>query len=205
MNNTFDAIPGKTLKVKITLLEEVLGMSPTDTDIYDAFIAKNAPDAPTREQEIERIGVEAMQEKGKTIFPKDNGVPFFYDYQIKGFFKDTVGMLRRAPGSACSKVKAYKKEIDGLLFIQERHVLIDVAGEIGCCQRPLRSDGPNGSIVALASSETVPAGSTIVFTLKLLRDDMEKWVCECLDYGALRGLGQWRNSGKGRFTWEEIA
>ena len=30
-------------------------------------------------------------------------------------------------------------------------------------------------------------------------------VCrEWLDYGRVRGIGQWRNSGKGRFTWEEI-
>ena len=27
---------------------------------------------------------------------------------------------------------------------------------------------------------------------------------ELLDYGAMRGIGQWRNSGKGRFVWEEI-
>ena len=25
---------------------------------------------------------------------------------------------------------------------------------------------------------------------------------EWLDYGALRGIGQWRNSGKGRYTYE---
>ena len=196
---------GTDMKVKITLTEEMLGMSPADADIYNAFIAKNAPDAPSREEEIEHIGVEAMQEKGKTIFPKTNdGMPFLYDYQIKGFFKDTVGMLRRAPGSACSAVKAYKKEIDGLLFILERRVPIEVNGEIGDCQRPLRSDGPNGSIVALTNSETVPEGSSITFTVRMLRADMKKWVCECLDYGVLRGLGQWRNSGKGRFTWEEI-
>lgn len=30
-------------------------------------------------------------------------------------------------------------------------------------------------------------------------------VREWLDYGALRGLFQWRNSGKGRFEWEEVA
>ncbi len=195
----------KELMFKITLKEEMLGMSPSDTDIYNAFIASNAPDAPSREEEIERIGIEAVQEKGKTIFPKlDDGTPFLYDYQIKGFFKDTVGMLRRVPGTACSKVKAYKKEIDGLLFVTERRLPIEVNGEIGDCQRPLRSDGPNGSIVALANSETVPAGSTVTVTLKLLRDDMEKWVRECLDYGELRGLGQWRNSGKGRFSYEEI-
>lgn len=27
---------------------------------------------------------------------------------------------------------------------------------------------------------------------------------ERLDYGELRGIGQWRNSGKGRFTYEEL-
>ena len=195
----------KEIKIRIELTEEMLGMSPCDAEIYDTFIASNAPDAPSREEEIEQFGVQAVREKGKTIYPRmEDGTPFFWDYQIKGFFKDTVGMLRRVPGTACSKVKAYKKEIDGLLFIKERRVAIDCAGEIGNCQRPLRSDGPNGSIVALASSETIPAGSTITFTIIIMRDDMRAWVEECLDYGALRGLGQWRNSGKGRFTWSEV-
>ena len=199
-----DSIPGSNMKIKITLIEEMLGMSPADADIYNSFIAKNAPDAPTREEEIEQLGVQAVQEKGKTIFPKMDGVPFLYDYQIKGFFKDTVGMLRRSPGTKCSGIKAYKKEIDGLLFVMERKIPIELSGEISDCQRPLRSDGPNGSIVALANSEAIPEGSSITFTLRLLRADMKKWVEECLDYGVLRGLGQWRNSGKGRFIWEEI-
>lgn len=195
----------KELKIKIELTEEMLGMSPTDPEIYDTFIASNAPDAPTREQEIEALGVEEVQRKGMTIFPKmDDGAPFLWDYQIKGFFKDTVGMLRRVPGTACAKVKAYKKEIDGLLFVKERKVPIELSDEMGTCQRPLRSDGPNGSIVALANSETVPVGSTITCTILLMRDDIEAWVRECLDYGVLRGLGQWRNSGKGRFVWCEV-
>lgn len=195
----------KNMKIKITLTEEMLGMSPANPEIYNEFIASNAPDAPTREEEIESIGVEAVQEKGTTIFPRtEDHIPFLWDYQIKGFFKDTVGMLRRVPGSECSKVKAFKKEIDGLLFVVERKIPIALNGDIGLCQRPLRTDSPTGSRTALASSETVPAGSTIELTLVLMRDDMAKWVTECLDYGILRGLGQWRNSGKGRFTWVEV-
>ena len=61
-----------------------------------------------------------------------------------------------------------------------------------------------GERVALASSESIPAGATMEFTIQLLMDEHEKAVREWLDYGALRGIGQWRNSGKGRFLWEEI-
>lgn len=32
----------------------------------------------------------------------------------------------------------------------------------------------------------------------------EEAVLEWLDYGKLRGLGQWRNSGKGRFEYEVV-
>ena len=32
----------------------------------------------------------------------------------------------------------------------------------------------------------------------------EKAVREWLDYGKFSGIGQWRNSGHGRFTWEEL-
>lgn len=60
------------------------------------------------------------------------------------------------------------------------------------------------ALAALAHSETVPAGATVEFTIVILKDDMETAVREWLDYGRLRGIGQWRNSGKGRFEWEEI-
>lgn len=29
-------------------------------------------------------------------------------------------------------------------------------------------------------------------------------VREALDYARLKGIGQWRNSGRGRATWEEV-
>lgn len=195
----------KELKIRIELTEEMLGMCASDPEIHDTYIASRAPDAMSREEEIELLGVETVQRMGKTIFPRmDDGTPFLWNYQLKGFFKDVVGMLRRVPGTHCSKVKAYKKEIDGLLFIIERKVPIVFDGVVGSCQRPLRTDGPAGSYNALSNSETVPAGSTLTFTLLLMRDDMENWVRECLDYGKLRGLGQWRNSGKGCFTWSEV-
>lgn len=195
----------KEIKVKLTFLEEVLGTASADKEIHDKFIAANAPDAPSRKEEIEALGVEEVIEKSMTVFPRNaEGKPIFWDYQIKGFFKDACGMLRKIPNSASSKIKAYKKEIDGLIFVKEREIPIIFDGEIGSCQRPLRAQTAQGERVALANSETVPAGSTIEFTIQLMCDTHEKAVREWLDYGVFRGIGQWRNSGKGKFEWLEV-
>lgn len=194
----------KEMKVKLTLLEPMLGMTASDPKITETYIASKAPDAKKMEEEIEAIGVDGVVEQGKTVFPRDEqGRPFLWDYQIKGFFKDTCGALRRAKGSKSEKIKAFKKEIDGLLFPEPRKIIINVAGEIGDCQRPLRASTPQGDRVALANSEEIPAGSTLEFTIVMLADYREV-IREWLDYGRYRGLGQWRNSGKGRFTWEEM-
>lgn len=195
----------KEIKVKLTFLEEVLGTASADKEIHGKFIASKAPDAPSMEEEIEALGVEEVTEKSMTVFPRNaEGKPIFWDYQIKGFFKDACGMLRKVPNSASSKIKAYKKEIDGLIFVKEREIPIIFDGEIGSCQRPLRAQTAHGERVALANSETVPAGSTIEFTIQLMCDTHEKAVREWLDYGVYRGIGQWRNSGKGKYEWEEL-
>ena len=97
----------KEIKVKLTFLEEVLGTASADKEIHDKFIAANAPDAPSRKEEIEALGVEEVIEKSMTVFPRNaEGKPIFWDYQIKGFFKDACGMLRKVPNSASSKIKA---------------------------------------------------------------------------------------------------
>lgn len=195
----------KEMRVRVTLLEELLGTASNNKDIHAEFIASKAPDAKSREEEIESIGVDAEVEKSMTVFPKDeNGRPFYYDYQWKGAFKDAAGMLRKVPKTKSSGLKAYKKEIDGLIFINERKIPINFDGEIGNCQRPLRAQTAQGERISLANSETIPAGATMEFTIKCLVDSDMEIVKEWLDYGKLRGLGQWRNSGKGRFDWEEI-
>lgn len=195
----------KDLKVKLTFLEEVLGTSSNNPEIHSDFIASKAPDAKSREEEIEAIGVVEVVEKSMTIFPKlDDGTPFVWDYQVKGFFKDTCSALKKVSGTESSKIKAFKKEIDGLIFIDERKIPFKNYGAIGECQRPLRASTAQGERIALAHSETVQAGSEIEFTIRCLKDDLVKPVKEWLDYGKYRGLGQWRNSGKGKFAWSEI-
>ena len=194
------------IKVRITLTEGMLGTSSANEELHSEFIASKAPDAKKMEEEIAAIGLEAVEEKSKTIFPKDeNGFPFMWDYQIKGMMKDSCGMLRKVSGSESSKMKAYKKEIDGLIFVEPRRIPIQLSGAMKECQRPLRAQTMQGERVALATSEEVPAGSVIEFTIKYMVPSDAHAIREWLDYGEVRGLGQWRNSGKGRFTWEEIA
>ena len=195
----------KTLKVKLTFTEPILGTCPQNEDIYRDFIGSKAPDASTVDDEVAALGADAVLEKGKTVFPRlDDGTPFLYDYQIKGFLKDTVGGLRKVKGTQASKIKAYKKEIDKLIFPEPRCIPILFDGNITECQRPLRAQTMQGERVSLAISESIPAGATVEFTITMLSDEHEALVRECLDYGRFSGIGQWRNSGKGRFIWEEI-
>lgn len=195
----------KTLKVKLTFTEPILGTCPQNEDIYRDFIGSKAPDASTVDDEVAALGADAVVEKGKTVFPRlDDGTPFLYDYQIKGFLKDTVGGLRKVKGTQASKIKAYKKEIDKLIFPEPRCIPILFDGNITECQRPLRAQTMQGERVSLAISESTPAGATVEFTITMLSDEHEALVRECLDYGRFSGIGQWRNSGKGRFIWEEI-
>lgn len=197
----------KTMKVKLTFTEPILGTWPSNPKIAEDFIASKAPDASTMEEEIAALGVEEVTSKTMTVFPRQDGKPIIYDYQIKGFFKDSCGILSRIGGrgsgaTESSKLKAYKKIIDGLIFPAPRCIPIDINGDITTCQRPLRAQTMQGERVSLANSEEIPAGSSITFEIKLLDPSLESVVLEWLDYGSLRGLGQWRNSGKGRFTYE---
>ena len=195
----------KEVKVRLTLTEEMLGTATANEQIYTDYIGSNAPDAPSLAEEVEALGADAVEEKAMTVFPKDSdGCPIMWDYQVKGFFKDTCGALKRVSGTRSEKLKAFKKEIDGLIFPEPRKIRINVNGEIGNCQRPLRAQTAQGERIALANSETVPAGSTIEFKVVLLKDDHEKLLKEWLDYGRYKGIGQWRNSGKGRFEVEYL-
>ena len=194
----------KSIKIRVTTTEEMLGTASANPEIHSEFIASKAPDAASMEQEVEAIGAEEVFEKQMTVFPRHDGKPIMWDYQWKGFFKDSCAALRKVTGSESSKIKAFKKEIDGLIFVNERMIPIQYDGLMGICQRPLRAQTAQGERVALASSESIPAGATMELTITCLSDGHMKAVKEWLDYGALRGLGQWRNSGKGRFSYEVL-
>lgn len=201
----------KELKIRITLTDEMLGTTCADPEIHKRYIASKGPDAMTLEEEIAAIGPDAAARNAMTVFPRmEDGTPFMWDYQLRGFFKDACSALQRCKGAeeakeSC-KLKAFKKIIDGCIFVEPRKILIDThGGAISKCERPLRASTAQGERISLATSETVQAGSTMEASILLLSEEHEAAVKEWLNYGKFKGLLQWRNSGKGRFTWEEIS
>lgn len=199
------------LKIKLTLTEEILGTKAANPEVFATFIASKAPDGDKRREELDTA--EHREEAGTTVFHRQNGKPGLWDYQIKGFFKDACGALRNADDTHSKGLVAYKSRIDGLIFVSPRFIpmVLPEGREIGICERPLRADTAQGPRVSVCRSETAPAGTTIEFDVTSLAYKIGKGedavqaievIEEWLKYGQMRGLGQWRNSGKGTFTFK---
>jgi hypothetical protein len=188
------------------MLEEALGMTPADKAIFDTFIASRHPSGTPQKDELETP--ESKEEIGTSIFPIDEkGNPFMWNFQMKGAFKEKCGFLRMADKSLSKDLSAFKKRIDGLIFIQPRKIMLKIpeGAKMDYCQRSLRADTPQGPRVTVAKSLTVPPGTTFEFEIESLAKLMWPYIKEWLDYGIKHGLFQWRNSGKGIFSWEVIS
>lgn len=194
-------------KITVTFKEPILGTITKDPDVYAAYIASKA--ALTDDELAEELAtVEKVEEKGWTGFHTlPDGTPILYDYVVKGFFKDACSMLRRDSKSRSAAMKAFKKIIDGLVFVEPRQIPLNInGGKMGVLERPLRAETAQGPRIALARSDTAPAGTSMSFTVTSLAELDKKTLTEWLDYGQFRGFGQWRNAGYGAFTYtlEEV-
>lgn len=193
-------------KVRLTFTDEILGTSSGNPELHREFIASKAPDAQKMEDEVAALGVDAVEEKSMTVFPRlADGTPFLYDYQIRGFFKEICGAMKAISGTKSSKIKAHKKKIDNTIFVEPREIPLDLHGmKMANCQRPLRASTAQGERIALANSEVCPEGTSCEFEVLCMVDEDAAMLLEWLEYGKYKGIGQWRNSGKGRFTFEVI-
>jgi hypothetical protein len=199
-----NTVPFHSMKIRITLLEEMLGTKPSDSKVFETYIASKHPSGVPQKDELESAA--KCEERGSSIFHKEDGTPYVEDYCIKGFFKEACGSLRNADGTKSKELKAYKTRIDGLIFTYPRFILAEMPTktEIGVCQRPLRAETMQGPRVTVVSSETLPKGTTFDVEIHYLANSLLPLITEWLNYGRYRGLGGWRNSGKGRFSWKKI-
>lgn len=197
-----------TVKYRVTLTEPMLGSKPSNEGVFTDYIATRKADGVDPAEVAAAKAAEDRVKESMTVFHRmeDGKTPIIWDYMCKGMFKDACGSLRRAPGTLSSGLKAYKTVIDSVVFVKPRKIPLQIpeGGEVGILERPLRAETMQGPRVALAKSETVPAGTTFEFEVVMLDPGMRPYVEEWLNYGALRGWGQWRNGGYGTGTWEEI-
>lgn len=201
------------MKIRITLTEGMLGTASANPEIHAEFIASKSADADKVKEEIESLPADELIEKSMTVFPRTNdGRPMLYDYQVKGFLKETLGILLDFAEPDCKIGKAklsrwtYKKIVDNAVMVGPRKIelCLPEGGAITHCVRPLRADTMRGERVALATSEEVPAGTVFECDITTLDKVLDGLMVKCLDYGTNKGIGQWRNSGKGRFVWAVI-
>lgn len=202
----------KELKVKLTGTDDLLGSTPMDKELFSNYVkSKCKTDAERQRSEEDVENIIEDDEKGVTGFfrnSKDHII--LRGYQVKGFLKEGAVVLKDQLSLASAKSK-----FDNLVFVLERDIEVKRDGKPldkadGFLERPLRGETAQGPRVFLAKSEVINAGWTLEFTIRILENkktaksvsitpDLVKQV---LDYGALKGLLQWRNAGYGTFTYE---
>lgn len=202
----------ETMKVRLTFTDEILGTLPGDSEVYKNYLIEKARkhnrviSQEREDEELAALDPGEEYEKGVTIFAKEDGNPFAWDYMIKGFFKNACKAMRENSDAKSAKLTSYKTKIDNCVMITPVKILYQgvTADDLSICERPLRAQTPQGERIALAASEQLPSGAYLEFEIHDLSGKMMSYIPEWLDYGRWNGLGQWHNSGKGRFTWEDI-
>lgn len=199
---------------RLTGFTPILGSSPANPAVRTAYLAsKSADPAHIGPEEEEYIAGD--EEDKMTVFlrnPKD-GALMLLDYQVLGFIKAALEAL-----SAQNGVKQPRSKADRYIFVSPRRIPICradgsiITDEDDVYERPLRAQTMRGERVTLAASECIYDPWTIRVTITLLPNSASKSsknitfedIEQALDYGALRGLSQFRTGGYGRFTWERV-
>lgn len=202
-------------KYRLTGLSPILGSQPASEAIRTQFVASKAPDSDLSEEERALFESDERQTRGLSVFARDpehNDQVILLDYMVRGFFKAALAALQSQ-----LDVKSYKSKVDKYLFVHPRRIPLlrngkPIYEEDDEYERPLRADTPKGPRVGLQSSERIETPWSIDIELRLIANERSakskelSWdaVETALDYGALSGLGQFRNGSFGTFSWERI-
>lgn len=216
------------LHVEVQFRRELLATVPSDRKTLVEYLGPKAPNGTIPDDELSSAPPELppdQQEVRPTcVFARDpaNGQLHLWDYQVRGFFKESGTMLNRVTDAKLKslndfvKLQAHKKLVDGLIDITPRRIyLLDPSGapvpavaldddELNRLIRPLLAQTPQGPRVCIADSELVPIGTRATFTISFFDKALEPHIRTWLDYGWFHGLGQWRNAGFGAFAWREV-
>lgn len=207
----------KTYRYRLTGMTRLLAAQAANPDVRSEFIASKAEKLGKGEDETAHLPEESLDKKNLTVFLRDEGALCISDYVIKGFLKEALGAIKSQVGIAnhASKVDNYVL-IEGTgsnpeyLHITKRGQ--DMTEPDKVLERPLRAMTMQGPRVSVTASEMVGPGWEIEFDLTIMENAKTPKSCaltgevieRALEYGAFKGLGQWRNAQNGRFTFKRI-
>ena len=196
---------------KLTGLTRILGAQAANPKVRSEYIASKAASLTKGQEETDKLP-EYFEEKGLTVFLRDDGTLCLCDYVIKGFFKEALGALKSQIGIASPASK-----VDNFVLITPAYLRFARTGEPVTMpdevfERPLRAMTMQGPRVSVSASETIGPGWELTFTVTLLDNPATPKsraltfdvIEEALDYGSFKGLGQWRNGQNGRFNWARV-
>lgn len=193
-------------------MTRILGAQAANPKVHSEFIAAKAAKQEKGEKQTAMLPEENLETKGLTVFLRDDGVLCLADYVIKGFLKEALGVIKSQV-----KIGSPATKVDNLILVEPEYLHftrngkpVTEADEI--FERPLRAMTMQGPRVSVSASEIIRPDWELEFTLTLVDNEMTAksvaltWnvIEEALNYGAIKGLGQWRNGRNGRFTWETV-
>ncbi|RLC49275.1 MAG: hypothetical protein DRH57_00200 [Candidatus Cloacimonadota bacterium] len=198
-------------KYKIILIEKLLGSIPKDLKVFTRYVQakyygkeEDLMDADPEQLDEQEMQMQIEQKlapegQGETGFYTDADGVYLMDYHIKGFLKEAGNVLKDI-----LKIKNLRSKIDNYVFVFPRYIWLKEKPD-GRLERSLRANTPQGPRVSLISSDFIdPVEFEIEIALLPHKELNWKVIETLLDYGKLKGLGQWRNGGYGRFTWERV-
>lgn len=189
----------KLYDLKVKFITPVLGTQP-QRDIAEDYLGAKYLEGGGMLPDDELETLPEMLEKGTTAFHKENGLPIYYDYQVKGMIKEAGRIFNGLNG-----VKALRSKVENLVFIKPRRIplIMPEGSVIDFLERPLRAETPLGPRIAIARSEVLPEGTWFECKLEIFKGPIDDdLIRDLLSYGEYKGLGQWRNGGWGRFEFE---
>lgn len=201
-----------TRSYQIKGLTKVLGSQSAIPDIHSEYIASKAATYAKGEEETSKLP-EVDERKGLTVFLRDEEALCLADYVVKGFLKEALNALKSQIG-----IVAPASKVDNFVLVTPAYLQFSRDGAPitepdFVFERPLRAMTMQGPRVSLSASETIERGWELTFTITLLENPSSPKskaltfdvIEEALNYGAFKGLGQWRNGQNGRFKWKRIA
>lgn len=202
----------KTYGLKVLFTEPLLGTVPRNQEVYRRYIETKKPAELAEDNEADTI--DEIEARGWTGFHAngENGGLFLYDYSIKGFLKEAADIqrpsflpLKNAKVKLENTVYVFPRRVP-LLGADGKPVLLPNQGEPNYgkpIERPLRAMTMQGPRITVMRSDYVPAGTFLVCEIQVLDSSQidERHLRICLDFGAFKGMGQFRSGSYGRFEY----